>query len=493
MSQPLPFLTDAVGFWRDSPREQLPQGYVWNMVDWIPNLGAPVSKRGGWTQFSDDVSTHSSSATYVPISFNADFPAGTKLGYITDNAKLGTLSTSTGVSTNIGNVVVPLQNPVLHRGTLVIPASDGTTAPSYYDGVTTVGSLGGSPPACKFACVYIDRTVLANSNAQPSRIQFSDAGNPASWTSTSWINSTYPVTAVASLAAAVLIFSAGHTERIRGTTPPPGTDMKLESLFDQGCIDARSVAQTNQSVIFANNQGIFLTDGAAIVDLTVKGGISKYWRDTMASWTTSWTLAGGIFSGRYVISLMNGSTFVDCLMCDLASRTWTRHANVKTMSFAHVLGTAEKLYYGSRAGNRVNEFSTVFQPSSTVKNDGDGTAVTPVLESAFLHGYIRWNRRYLPSPGVQTWRTFWSDYDLRDSASDTPTLQFAYVKDPSSSSYTNFGTALAATTAKTRVKRDIAVSSIGLGIKITQANASATTNLYTVERYELPREVGRVS
>lgn len=480
---------------RDFAREQLPGGFVWNMVDYIPNLGAPLAKRGGWNYASNDVSGTSTGATYIVAGAYAEFSAGTKLVYITDNGKLGTISS--GTASNVGTVVAPKQNPWLHRQKLVIPSNDGSTASSvkYYDG-SSVGTLGGSPPLGQFGCVWRDYSVLANTAANPNYVYFGPAGDPSgTWdTTTGWFAMTYPVTGgVWPMRNAVLTFTSGHCERLRGTTPPPNTDLSREPVFDHGCLDARSLAGWGDNLVFANAEGVFLTDGATAIDLTAKGGMSRYWRDTLTAWTTSWTLAGGIFQNKYVLSVMNGSTFVDCLMCDLITREWTRHSNVKSVAFFRALGAAEKLYFGSRTSARLNELSTFWQPGSSYKTDGDGTNVTPIIETAYVRGITRQNRRYSASTGIETWKNIFGDYDLRDAASDTPTLQIAVLTSPEATSYTNLGTALPATTKKTRMKRDIGLASNGLAFKLTQSGPSSQTYLYSLETVNYARELGRLS
>lgn len=505
MPTPTPFFTGAQGFFRDASREDLPAGFAWNLQDWIPNLGAPLRKRGGWAYATNDISAQSTSATYIAaVSYNK-FTAATKIVNISDNGKLSTSlpqSATPLVVTAVGPTVAnlpPLQSPVQHRQTLVIPSGDGSTASSvkYYDGDSTIDTLTGAPLG-QFACVYRDRTVLANSDAQPTRVQFSDAGDPTTWTSTSWIDTTYPITAITPLRNVILCFSQGFCERLRGTTPPPGTDMSLEPVFDHGCLDARSVATYGENVIFANAEGIFLTDGASAVDLTAKGGIGTYWRNLLSpqgeggGYNTTWTLAAGIFNGNYVISIMKAGTFIDCLVCDLSSRTWTRLTNVKALGFAHAVGTNEELYWASRAAPRVNGFSTLYQPAAPYKNDGDATAVTPIYESQFVRSGTPGRRSSGKTNGYSTFKSLFMDYDLRDAAADNPVLTLYYLRSPELTLYTQVTGTCNETTAKDRVSRPVNVKSFGLGVKVVQTNASSDTYLYSVESLDSAREASKL-
>ena len=499
MSNPIQFFGGAQGFFRDRGRGDLPRGFAWNVQDWIPNLGGPLRKRGGWAYATNDISAVSTSATYVAaVSFNK-FTAATKICNVSDNGKLATSVPGSLAVTAVGTVVAnipPLQSPVQHRQLLIFPSGDGSTANSVrsYDGVSTLANVSAGHLG-QFACVYRDRTVLANSDANPTRVMFSNAGDPTTWTSTSFFDTTYPVTAITPLRTAILVFSQGFCERLRGTTPPPGTDMSLEPVFEHGCLDARSVATYGDNVIFANAEGVFLTDGAAAVDLTAKGGIGTYWRNLTLSFTSSWTMAAGIFNGNYIISIMDGATFKDCLVCDLNTRTWTRHTNLKASCFAHAVSTNEELYWASRAAPRVNSVSSLWQPASAYKNDGDGTAVTPVLETAFVQGNVLSGRGSTRSSRISTFKSVFGEYELTDAATDNPTLALSYITSPTITSYTSLTDATSAlieTTVKTKFRRFVGKKSDGLAWKVAQSNASADTILYALESEDMAREQSRL-
>ena len=47
------------------------------------------------------------------------------------------------------------------------------------------------------------------------------------------------------------------------------------------------------------------------------------------------------------------------------------------------------MYFGLRGSAYVAKASTMFTPSATYKNDGDGTAVAPVLETPMYGGDAR--------------------------------------------------------------------------------------------------------
>src|SRR5207302_4607859 len=126
--------------------------------------------------------------------------------------------------------------------------------------------------------VYKDHALLAKqlTNQNPSstsaklnRIWFSAAGDPTTWDSAfGWWDTSDTIVGIAGLLNAILIFHSGSTERLRGTTPPPGSDMVLEPFMPNvGCIDPFSIAYWQNRVVWASSQWIHLSDGATVVDL----------------------------------------------------------------------------------------------------------------------------------------------------------------------------------------------------------------------------------
>jgi hypothetical protein len=220
------------------------------------------------------------------------FPAGAKL--------VGSVPTTTstpsrpgrrqtlGGSTVTGGIV---DKPKLRIGGglnyLIFPCGDGTTAPIKYDGAAAPAALGGTPPAGKFCEIYKTRLVLGGKSGNENRLYFSptpDIG--ATWdTTNSWIDCDHAITGIAALHNALLIFSQGHTERIIGSTPPPGSDMDRSPLGDIGCTDARSIVVQEGNCLFANPRGVYLTNGAGFASLTTEGQVETYWQSLLSATT----------------------------------------------------------------------------------------------------------------------------------------------------------------------------------------------------------------
>ena len=137
---------------------------------------------------------------------------------------------------------------------------------------------------------------------------------------------------------------------------------------------------------------------------------------------------------------------------------------------------------------RVASLSSILSPAAGTKNDADGTAVVPVLETGLFRGYSHIRRRWVMSFGLQQWKNFYLNYDMRDAATDNPVLSVSYATDPSASSYTSITRTYAKTTKNTRGKRNLGFRASGLMLKIVQTNASSDTRLGTMEAEYDPLE-----
>lgn len=479
------------GMRRDIDRAMMPGGAVWNLVDFIPDeLAAAAAGRGGWTYAGAALTA----ATQIKSLSYAPFTSGAKLLAIDQQPKLWDV---TGASAITGTPTTPGGPPTFHRGLLIIPNDDGTTAVTYYDG-TTLGTLAGSPPTGKLAAVYKDHALLANSEDNPNRVWFSAAGDPTSWdTNFGWWDTTGTVVALGTLLNAVLIFHADSVERLRGTTPPPGSDMTLEPFLGYGCLDPFSVAAWRNRIVFASSQGIYMTDGATDVDLTANAQMKTYWQELLDGYDSTWRIAAGVYRDHYIVSINDGDTLVDCLCVDLREQTMWRFTNLHGSAFVNVTSQLqEKCYMAMWDTGRVAELSSLWSPGASVKRDGDNTVPTPIIETGNFRGYDRERRRYMQSMGKQKWRFLYVDYDLRDAATDNPTVTVSYSLSPEGSYTAVAGGTLAETSDYLRVRRSLnptiggASLSNMLGLKVAVTGPYEAARLYTLEVDYEPIAVG---
>jgi hypothetical protein len=471
---------------RDIPRNRLPKGTCWTIQDGIPNQDAPVRTRGGWVHYSDNITATIAASSYVTAGIYADQLATPRLVGVDEDGRLFRVAVDgTGDVTDIGAAVVTLQNPVQLGARIAIPASDGTSVPKTWDG-TTLANLGGSPPAGKFMGVWKALGLLAASTAQPQRLYFSTTDNSLqAWdTTNAFWDFSYPIVGLAPLRNAILVFHDDFTSRLRGSTPPPGGDLIADDpLFNIGCADARSIAFWNEQVVWANTDGLYISDGIVPNDLTRLAGMGKYWQELLGAYTpATWTITGGVIRNSYVVCVMDGATFKGAAIVELGNpNAWVNVTNLdaRAMWRTTALTGAELMFFGRRGGAYIGEMSTMWTPSATYKNDGDGDPVQMVMETPF----------YEFGTGLDLVRDVYVTYDLEDAATDDPTITVGFVTDPSETAYTNVESASATnvtytfgeTTSRTRRRGTVNRTGLGFALKVLQTNASADCRIWSVE------------
>jgi hypothetical protein len=460
------------GIVRDAPRTAIPQSGLYDCVNGMVDQPGLIYKRGG-TSYAGPAMT---SATYAAALAYANFTSGAKLVGVGDNGHLYTITagTTTDVSTlgsAFGGIV---DRPKMRFGNKLLIPNDGTVAAKYYDG-TTVSAFPASAPYFKYVDVYKTFVSVAGVSAQPQRVYFGPTPDfTTAWnTSYSYWDFDNEITGLAALSNALLVFTGDAHYRLVGSIAPPGSDFNAGIAGNVGCTDARSIAVTGGNCIFANTMGVYATNGVSPLDLTESGGISTYWQSLFSGYSrSSWTISGGTFGNYYVVTIMNGSTFVDCLLCDLTKRAWVRLSNIKATMFATNTGASSEMYYSDRSTNRLVTLGSSLAPGVTTKNDADGTAVALTAELRIIGD----------GPALKRFGHGRITYDMADSASDNPTLAVSFAENVTAPSFTACPESpLAETSDVTRKRFTVNREAQGLTVKLVQANASSKTNIYAVE------------
>lgn len=467
------------GMIRDAPRTAIPAGGLYDSSDFLLHQQGIMIKRGG-TSYAGPAFAAGSSAIGVVY---AEFPAGAQLIGVNNSGAL--YKVTSGSTTSLGGTTLSgiIDKPKLRVGggsnILILPDSNGTTAPLTYVGSGSPATLGGTPPAGKVCEIYKSRLVLGGSSSNPNRLYFSPTPDiTTTWDTTdSWIDCDHAITGIAAIRNALLIFSQGHVERIIGSTPPPGSDMDRSPLGDVGTTDARTIVVQEGNCLFANPRGVYLTNGAGFASLTTEGQIESYWGSLFTGYDPStWVISAGIYKSFYLITIFDGTNYTT-LMCNVPRRAWWRLSNVKAKMFAQAVGTADELYYADGGAARVTKMSGIFSPTSSNKNDADGTAVTP---SATFAAHANGLSLKAFGGGHLT-------YDMRDSASDNPTLAVSVAAGMEATTFAAVAESpLVETTDAVRAPFSTGYDSLALSVKIAQTNASSKTEIYGVEINERP-------
>ena len=499
------------GYKSDIARDQLAPGDAYRMFDYIPQLGSPLRRRGAWAYSTRDLNAVSAVSSASAVAW-APFQGDPHLVVVGNNGKVfndkkfdasdGTFVGSSGLVSGVtqrplwfadlnGMVLLPTISPAAappapQKYTIASGSGTGTTY--------AVAALGGSPPLASVGAAYGDWLLLANgwigTTRYANRIWASAVGQPETWTTTSdFFDLPEEIVRVVPLRSMILVFGYRAIWMLTGDTPPPGGNWSKLDAFAIGTMDGRSVVPYRDTVIFANNSGVYQTDGTTLTDLTEQGGVSQRWQSLVETFnfSTGWSCAAGVFQGNYIITIHNAAgNFVSCHVCDIQNRTWFEFTNLRARNFAERQsgpGTAladghEELFFAHAANPRAGLISPCWGPTGAT--DADGTAVRPVIELPFYK---------LGSTGMKQIRNAWVTHDLRDGGA-TPYFQFDAVLTPNAAAYGPLvGSAvdgyardrLAATTKEQRRPVWIRKRALGIGLRITQVNASTDTSLAEIE------------
>jgi hypothetical protein len=419
------------GMKRDSPRDNLPKGAVWNVQDLFPNFSdVPLGKRGGWDFYGSDLSSITVRAGYPVRVAVAPFTAGTQIVAIDGSAfRLFDVTNSVDRGDS-GMTSTPIGTPVFYNELLIY--TDGANAATKYNG-TTIAALGGTPPTTpRCSAVYKDRLLLSGRASVASdhrTIYFSGAGDPESWDTTNrWLRTSAPVQGIAPMPNSVLVFHSGSVERIRGDIPPGSgaANMVIEPLFtDVGLWSPTSFYVSGDKCVWADANGAYSTDGSALTDLTQQGGIRNYWRTQMASVGASGTIAVGVFNGYGWFSLLdNGGTAVVTLLCDLERRTWLTISNARAKNFAALQSATDAFYFSNQSAKQVGNLAGVFTPDGAETADADGWPIIPVVETGYFN---------LKTKGRKRARNVYVGYSLGGTNEE---LDVGYGATPDATTYT---------------------------------------------------------
>lgn len=511
-----------LGFQSDTSRDELNPRAAFRMKDWIPQLEAPLRKRGGWSLGSPDLgvlgagTTHASALGYLP------FAGDPHLVVIGDGGKVYQIKQFDGaggaVVTDTGDTSIVPTWPIFwhHTGTTslgIILAGYGQAhkAPKkYYDtgGLAyNAAALGGTPPHARTGFSWGDYLVLGNYydptggtfDLKNYRWAFSGVGNPESWTLTGASASTFDfpeeILAGVPVLNSILVFGYNNCHIWTGDTPPPGGNMARKLLFaGLGTLDGRSCVPWRNYAIWANAAGIYQSDGATLTDLTASGGISVFYRQIVSGFAQSqgWSMSAGIYRDHYVLSIFNASgTLVTTLACDLVRKAWSEWQNIPALLFSQrpagpgtsLFGGDEELFFAHKTLPRVGKLSSLWTPSVTFQADGDGVAVLPILETPFYR---------VGSYDQKRIRRIYTGYDLRAGSGGSTMLLSQVLTPEPGAAYTAMSPALPSGTKYIRRNTRVGKFALGIGFRVTLSAAAADARLYSFEADAHPWEPERL-
>ena len=374
-----------------------------------------------------------------------------------------------------------------------------------HDGVTqTNGSVHASAPKAPVGVVYKDRLVLGSG----SDIYFSpletEGGPLAAWDPISKIGVSKTVGGFAALAGKLLVFHPSRVSRVQGQLAPAAlvdSDMYVDTLTDQvGCTIPQTICYWGENACFADERGVYMTDGASVRNLTEQGGIGDFWRDVFAARAADPAISAGIYFDYLVISIIGASGQNWTLLCDLNSKGWFRFSNIAAQAMVASEGSIEEIWAGL-VGGRLTRVSDMFsgaslaEPTPTLlaignedQIDGNGLPVLPEVQT-------HWAR--LGEEGAKQVRFAFLSY--RHQSYDHPDLDDAvevyYRKDPAATTdliaYTKIGE-LGTVTEYTRKRLPISGRHYGVQFWIRAKRPSRFFNISDVGVGAVSNDRGKV-
>lgn len=451
---------------RDLPIDQLPKGAVWDLVDMMPGSdGAGLQKRGRWARHSTTLGagTTASALTVAP------FATGPQIVAINSSGAVKQVDLAAGTVTARGTAQVPFQAPVFYREKVYIPSDNGTTTVKSYAGAADAAAAAGSPPAGMFAAVWKDHLVLARNAANPNRMWFSNGGDPTVWdTVEQWLDLSFVPNGLATLRGLILSFSEVAVERIRGSIIPgvAGNDMEKEVMFNIGCPDPAAIAVSDDYVVWANSDGVYLSDGIGLVDLTQQCGIHSYYTDSTFGQINS--LTGGLWRGHYILSIYSGTTFVNAFVFDISRRRAWRLTNLEAAMMAtaptSTAGSASgELFFAELENPYVGRLSFMFLHGDQLSIDGNDVYAAPAVRTGHFRG----------TQGRKRWRRLFVNY-----VHETSTGTVGWNFDPTLTAATLTGTLPATADAEVvlpRAQIPITASKHADGLSVYLAGGAGAT------------------
>jgi len=429
----------------------MPQGYLWDVTDYVPTLiDASLTGRGGWIWGSAAMGGDGEAGLLAP------YTSGDRLLVQTTNGHLYDVNLSTQAVTDVGAIPRAVQNPIQLRDNVIHFDASQASVPKIItatsSGVNPIGSMNANAPKSKVGVVYKGYVVSGNQPGEADTLRFSKPDPTVAYDTNSFWRMNGTVSALAALRSAIIVFHPGSVERLRGSTPPvtgsPEGDLLQEPLFDRvGCTEPRTVAYWQDNVVFADEHGVHVTDGATIRNLVSQGSLLRYWR---LLWGTRLSVCAIAFLDYYVISLITNGTVnlrtesVEplaapssvTLICDMNKRQWFKFSNVYPLAYFASSGSTgmERVWGGMSGTNRLGSIGPCFFPAFTtsVIADADGNPVLPSFDTPWFR---------LGEEGRKRTRFAYLSYDIRSTgpADTAPLLDLSYIINPQDTSYTAIG------------------------------------------------------
>lgn len=481
------------------------------MKDWIPQNGAPLRERGAYMVASRDLlATQPSGSSNVGLRSGlwAPFRNDPHLVACSGDAAYRVAEFDGDDGNFVGNLASTPARPVYWGGAtplLIIPHAGAAVPPDKYyalsgEGGTdfAVAALGGTPPHAKVAEAWGDFLILARLATNYRRVQWSTAGNPESWPALGVYDAPEEVHHVVAKGTAQYIFGPTGVHLLVGDTPPPGGNLTAKPFFfREGTIDGRSVQAYGDTIVWANQSGVFSTDGTSLRDLTEEGGISRYWRSlargVVSPQVSGMAITGVLSRGHYIVTILTKSLVspyantYKTLVCDLDRSVWFEWQGFQAISYAtrpaglgigvlggEIEGGDEETFLFSPERMIVDKLSPCWDLTSLTGLDPHGTNSPRALLETGIYK--------LGSAAEKRFRRAFITSDVRSLGGSAPTLEVSTTMTPNEDATYSLPKTLPVTTKPKRRPVQIGRRGNGCAFKLEHGGDTAgNISLYSIE------------
>jgi hypothetical protein len=513
--RPTEIFGQVKGLIRDVAIDNMPEGFVYDMTDFIPNRkGSRVDIRGNWSFLGPAFPGNVWGGRDCRFDPTVLTPSDRLL--VSAGGQIHDVNHDSGAHTvvpGVGGPATMIQNAEKLRDKVYFMDGAGLTVPTavYPSGGALVAvSLPASAPKSKVGIVYKDRLVLA----EGARARFSplsttgvapNNGPLAPWDSTSYVDTSETIQGFAAMQGQILVFHTAMVERIRGNIAPATNvngNMFVDTLSDQvGCTLPGTIVPWRENVIFADERGVYLTDGTSVKSLTEQGGVSDFWREAYRYRFQGASINCSVYLDYLLISILTTAAakpFFVC--CDLNERTWFRFNNFAASCQIPGEGSREEVYTGMYVDNKLAIVSSMFgEPYVGVNpppnlTDGNGLLVLPSITTGF---------KKLGEEGLERLREVHVSYHHQSyvSPSSPNSVKVEYrISPPTPLEFDivdigdwQIAGNLPSTDVYTRKKLPIGKRAYGVMVRITALNGSRVSRLFSIGVKTQAQDRGKVT
>lgn len=205
---------------------------------------------------------------------------------------------------------------------------NGTDTPKQWTGSGNIADWTasvGSVPNGTIMCYYKNRVWIAGVPGFPSRLFFSDLGDPRSWTATNTVDfdptDGQTITGLATAGPYLLVFKQSKTFSVYDLNT--GANRPVSQSV--GCVASRTVCESPIGTFFLSaDQGVFVSNGSTLKN------VSDKIKPTLQSLSTAVVAnsCGAFFNDHYYLSVpTSGSRNNITLDYDTTTDSWWKHSN----------------------------------------------------------------------------------------------------------------------------------------------------------------------